>query len=350
MSGSPIHSLLEEAGARYGERDGRRLPLHFGDPSREYGAFKTGAAMFDRSHLARIEHGGSDALDLLHRLSTNDLLDMAHGHSRRTIITTGDARIIDVLTVVRRPSQPLLLLAGSGQAGRVLEWLDRYTFGEDSTPRDVTAETAQVTVAGPKAAEVLSTAARLPEVELAAGAHARVTIAGHPVEVVRTDELAGPTLELIVSSALAAEIWRALAHAGATPAGILAYDAHRVAHGLPGYGIELDDRVNPHEANLLPLVSFTKGCYIGQEVVARLDTYDKVRMRLVGVRSDAPLSYGSTLMSDGHAVGEIRTVAGHGLFEGNAALAYARRGFWDPGTVLDLQGGGKATVCAWPLE
>jgi folate-binding protein YgfZ len=325
-------------------------PRHYGDPDSEYGAFTDGAALVDSSDRTRIEHAGSDALDLLHRLTTNDLLGLEQGKARRTVVTTGDARVIDLLTVVNRPSQPLLLLGGPSTGKRLLEWLDQYTFGEDSAPADVTGSTAQFTIAGPAALRTLADAAKLERVDLAPDSYARLAIAGHQVDLVRTDALGAGTVELIVPAALGADVWRALTHAGATPAGTLAYDALRVARGVPEYGRELDERVNPHEANLVGSVSFTKGCYVGQEVVARLDTYDKVQRRLVGVRSENELTYGTTVLAEGRPAGEVRTVAETGPVAGHAALAYVRRGHWEPGAELELEGGGTARVVAFPLN
>jgi folate-binding protein YgfZ len=139
----------------------------------------------------------------------------------------------------------------------------------------------------------------------------------------------------------------ALVGAGAAPAGALAFDAYRVDHGVPEYGRELGEQVNPHEANLLPFVSFTKGCYVGQEVVARLDTYDKVQRRLVRVRASdiaGPLETGDALIADGGQIGELRTVARAGPAAGRAGLAFLRRRAWTPGSPLSRGDGNTVLV------
>jgi folate-binding protein YgfZ len=307
---------------------------HFGDANAEYHALMEGAGLLDRSSNTRIEHAGSDALDLLHRLSTNDLLELAEGRARGTIVTNGDARIIDVLIVARRPSLPLLLLGGEGRAPAVLGWLDQYTFDEDSTPRDISGETAQFTIVGPRADAVLSKAAGDSGLPVNPWSYGAVAITSHRVEVVRTAPPAVDGYEVIVPASVSTVVRAALLAAGATAAGRLAYDAYRVARGIPEYGRELDERVNPHEANLLPFVSFTKGCYIGQEVVARLDTYDKVQRRLVRVvaSAQAGLEPGDALFADGRQVGEVRTVARAGPTAGRAGLAYLRRGYGEQGS------------------
>jgi folate-binding protein YgfZ len=308
-------------------------PAHYGDPDAEYRALTDGAGLVDRSSKCRIEHAGADALDLLHRLTTNDLLDLANGQARGTIVTNGDARIIDVLTVVRRPSRPLLLLGSEGRAEAVLAWLDQYTFGEDSAPSDISGQTAQFTLIGPRVEAVLRNAAGVP-LSLEPWRYLVAEIAGQRVEVVRTASPAVDGYEVIVPALESPPVKDAFVGAGAAPAGALAFDAYRVDHGVPEYGRELGEQVNPHEANLLPFVSFTKGCYIGQEVVARLDTYDKVQRRLVRVvarNAGSLLETGTSLMVDGQRVGELRTVTRAGPVAGNVALAFVRRGFWEQG-------------------
>lgn len=314
-----------------------------------YAAARSRAAIFDRSGESRIEHRGADALDLLHRLTTNDLLSLGEGQARRTVVTTEDARIVDVLTVVRRAGKPLLLLASEGAAGRVLEWLDKFTFAEDSTPVDITEARSQVTLVGNGVLLVLASAGAGLEPELQAGEYRQITIAGGAVEVVRTNSFGLPTIELVCEPSRKKELVEALVDGGGTTGDQESLNALRVAFGVPGWGSEIDGKVNPHEANLLPLIDFEKGCYIGQEVVARLDTYDKVQRRLVAIRGDSPLTAGQGLLADGRKVGDVRTVATPSIVGGHFALAYVRRNHWTAGTRLSTEGGDTVEVVSLPL-
>lgn len=311
-----------------------------------YQAALGGAAFFDGSHLTRIEHRGADALDLLHRLSTNDLLSLGEGGVRRTVITTAEARIVDVVTVVRRKGRPILLIGSAGAAQRLLEWLDKFTFAEDSEPRDRSSELAQLTLVGPESPRMIASLAGAEDLVLPGGACGE--IAGNLV-VARTDALGIPVIELVSQQASVGDLARELEKSGAVAADRAAWDALRVARGAPEWGSELDERVNPHEANLNGLIDFQKGCYVGQEVVARLDTYDKVQRRLVTVRCDTPLVSGAALAAEGRKVGEVRTVAAPEILDAHVALAFVRRGHWDPGTRLAVAGGGNAAVVSLPL-
>ena len=120
----------------------------------EYDALTKAIGMVDRSHLGRLKVSGADAIDLLDRLSTNKLIDMVVGEIEGTVMTTNKGRIIDLLFVVRRDDH-LLVITGPDTRQRVAEWIDFYTFVEDVVVEDVSEETAMLTVAGRKVAEVL---------------------------------------------------------------------------------------------------------------------------------------------------------------------------------------------------
>ncbi|MBI4307072.1 MAG: folate-binding protein YgfZ [Chloroflexi bacterium] len=307
-------------------------------------ALTSGTAIVDRSSRTRIVHHGKDALDLLHRLSTNDLLGLGEGEARGTIVTNGDGRIIDVMTVVKRPGAPLLLIASPGRAGALLEWIDRYTFEEDSRLEDVSDSTAQLTLIGPESNRML--AALFKDAALPRGQNqwVKADLGGTPSEVLALDYLGLSTLEVIVPSSAARGIRDALVDAGATIASPAAFDFLRVRLGVPEFDADLDEQNNPLEGGLASMVSFTKGCYVGQEVVARLDTYDKVQRRIVKVEADARLEYGADLMDGDRTVGAVKTVSAMPVRDRIEALALVRKGSWAPGTRLTTADGVHVNV------
>ena len=154
--------------------------------------------------------------------------------------------------------------------------------------------------------------------------------------------------DLVLPVDAAAEAWAAAVNAGAVPVGHHALEHARIEAGVPAPGAELNDRVNPLEAGLAEFVSFTKGCYVGQEVIARLDTYDKVQRRLV--RLDAPegTAPGESLTSGTRTAGWVTSVSGLPENGRSAALGYVRKAFIEPGTVLSA-GVGEVTVVDVPL-
>ncbi|MCH7738534.1 MAG: aminomethyl transferase family protein [Chloroflexi bacterium] len=330
--------------------DGVNIPLRFGEIADEYAAFRVGAALVDRSHLGRLEQSGADAIDLLHRLSTADIESLAEGEARRTILASERGRILDVFTVVRRPGQPLLLLTSGVFKTLFLEKIDFYTITEDSRLEDVSARTAQLALAGPRSITVISQLAGASVASLPAGRHADVVIAGVRVLVIAAFEGTNTSFDLIMDADSAADVWNAAASSGAIPAGRAAAEAYRVEIGVPTAGREITEKVNPLEANLLKLIDFDKGCYIGQEVIARLDTYDKVQRKLVGLQAAGGLFEGDLLYVDGREIGWTATVAESPAFDGLIALGYVRNEHAREGRQVVTEAGLEVRVCDLPMD
>ena len=278
---TPLHAAQAKAGAVFASFDGWYLPRAFGDWSREHAAAREGAAVVDRSNFGRLRITGADGLDLLNRLSTNNLIDLGPGEGASTVLTTNKGRIIDLLLVARLGGE-LLVVTSPGAAEKVVEWIDLYTFGEDIAVQDVTEETALLSVVGPSAGDLLGPGVR----SLGLYGACEIDIEGVLVRAVRTDAFGTTGYYILAPASQAEEAWDALARMGAVPMGEDAAETLRVEQGVPRYGRELGEEFNPLEAELLSSISFDKGCYIGQEVVVRLNTYDKVQKRLVGVALD----------------------------------------------------------------
>ena len=267
----------------------------------EYASATEGVGLADRSHLGRLRMSGADALDLLNRLSTNNLDDIAIGDLQGTVLTTNKGRIIDLLYVLRQDDH-LLVFTGPETRQRVAEWIDFYTFIEDVVVEDVTEETAMLSVVGRAAASTLPQLADMPLYS-----SAPLTIHGVDVVALRTDFAGVDGYDLIAPVEQAAALWDALTAMGAAPVGSQALELVRISNGIVGYSSELGEDYNPIEAGLMDFISFNKGCYIGQEVVARLNTYDKVQKHLVKLSwdgGDAP-ELPADLLHDGRKVGTL---------------------------------------------
>lgn len=304
----------------------------------EYDALTKAVALLDRSDVGRLSLTGEDALDLIDRLSTNALQDLEPGQGAHTVLTSNKGRIVDVLFVLQE-ADSLLVLTGPGNQDKVSEWIDFYTIIEDVATRDVTGETTMLSLAGPDAQStvraLLGTQSQPPEIHEAVSA----VIGGVLAKIIRTDFIGAPAYDLVVGKTDGPQLRDALQETGAEPVGPDAVEALRVELGVPAFGKELGEAYNPLEAGLLPLISFTKGCYIGQEVVARLNTYDKVKKRLVGLRwnADSPPEAGSPLLLDGKQAGVMTTAAKSPRFEGEIGLGYVKKALATPGTRLDLE-------------
>jgi folate-binding protein YgfZ len=315
----------------------------------EYHALTQGVALVDRSRVGRLRVSGEDAVDLLERLSTNALTELQAGDGAATVLTSNKGRILDLLLVLRRDDH-LLLLTGAENQGKVAEWIDFYAIVEDVAVRDATDETAMVTVTGPGSPLLVEQVTGQRTSEMGLYESRSATLDGVEVLVVRTDVIGLPGYDLVMPADGRSQVVDALLGASHDPApaevGTETFEAARVERGVPAFGHELTEDFNPLEAGLIDIISFTKGCYVGQEVVARLNTYKKVQKRLVGMRWDgeAGLEAGAKLTLDGKQVGVVTSVAtsprtGRGVGLGYVRLAHAREG-----VVLAGGSGGRETA------
>ena len=252
----------------------------------------------DLTGFTRLRASGPDLLGLLHRLSTQDLKDLPVGSGAPTVLTSPKGRIVERLFVHRAAENDVWLCAGPGAAERVLAHLRKYTFAERTELEDVTATTAQIAALGgsipglPDPGPWGVAGAKLGGVDVVVLGQDGFTSQGRSVVCAAADRAAidalGPTID-----ADALEAWR-------------------VRLGFPASGRELTEDWNPLEAGLRDHVSFTKGCYVGQEVVARLNTYDKVSRRLVTFElpPGAPVpSPGADVLHAGVRVGAVTSAA-----------------------------------------
>ena len=336
-------SSLQTGATVFVERHGYQLPGVYSDFASEYEAATTAVGVHDASYMGRLKATGEDGLDLLNRLSTNKVVDLAAGEGAVTVLTTDRGRIIDVLGVVNQGDH-VLLLTSPGRQQAVIDWLDKYTIMEDLTVEDVTSETAMLALVGPDSGKLLG-------LQSSWGSQDSLTI--QPVHLGGFDALAVkqplgvlPRYWLIAGPDAAGGLWLHLTERGAVPVGATAMDAVRVNFGVPEYGPELGEPYNPLEAGLIGSVDFAKGCYIGQEVIARLDTYKKVQKYLVSLRfaADASVSPGDALLQDGQPAGTITSVApapSDGILKG---LGYVKAAMATLGARLDVEGAEKGSA------
>ena len=297
--------------------------------------------------LGCLKATGEDALDLLNRLSTNKVDHLQPGHWAPTVLTSDRGRIVDLISVVHA-GDFVYLLTSPGQEQPVIEYLDKYTIMEDLEVEDVSASVAIIALAGAGAeAELVlesPDAERLPGMQYPAPV---VSVGGHDAIAVSRPVGTLPCCLLIAPSDDSAWVVAALAEAGAVEADAEAWEALRIASGAPAFGSEMGEPYNPLEAGLIGAIDFTKGCYIGQEVIARLDSYHRVQKYLSVLRfsEGADVSEGAELYHEGRPAGTVTSLyrAPGGELRG---LGFVRTAAATPGQTLDLQAPatGTATV------
>ena len=293
----------------------------------QYRAAREDAVLADRSDLGRLLIEGADALDLLHRLTTNDLLSLQPGEGTATAFVTAKGRLIDLVTFHRLEDR-LLCLTSPGRSGAVAQHIDRFTFREAVRVADASRSHGTLAIYGPRARE---RAARLfGSAPAGRPLHHPVVVemAGTRAVLARSFPLGGDgyhlTAEAAVLPALRAAIL--LGCGGLTEAEAECVEVLRIEAGLPAAGRELTEDYNPWEARLDDAISLTKGCYVGQEVIARLHTYKKVSKYLVRLRVTGGVpSPGARLERDGGAsIGTLTSASAVPGEDRVIALGYVR--------------------------
>jgi folate-binding protein YgfZ len=258
----------------------------------------------------------------LHNQSTNDFQRLKPGQGCDTVFVTSTARTIDLATAYVM-EDAVLLLVSPNRRQQLIEWLDRYLFPMDRVElKDVSSESATFSLIGPESDALLKKLGVEIPIGEAYASHQQLTLDELAVRVAVGSGLALPGYTLIVPADDAAKLWQTLTAAGAIPIGDRIWEQLRVEQGRPMPERELTEDYNPLEAGLWQTISFSKGCYIGQETIARLNTYKGVKQQLWGVRLGAPVQPGSVVTVEGEKVGKLTsfTETERGLF----GLAYIR--------------------------
>ena len=256
----------------------------------------------DCSDLGRILATGPDLLALLHRLSTGDVKTLAPGEGRETVITNAKGRIVERLFVHNLGNDGILLVSGPGTAARVVAHLKKFTFAENTGLTDITESTFAAVLLGPRYAEC-ARALGIPE--LAPFGATALVVAETKVHVARTNGFDAEGVLVIGPRDADRKVFGALGGPTLDAHGL---ESWRIQKGLPASGHELTEDYNPLEAGLREAISFTKGCYVGQEVVARLNTYNKVSRALVRLEfaSGSPTpAVGASVLVGGIVAGAI---------------------------------------------
>ena len=276
-------------------------------------------------------------------------MDLPNGSGAHTVLTSNKGRIVDVTFVLRQPDH-LLLLTGDGNETRVAEWIDFYTIIEDTEVEDVTAGTSAVSLIGPGAPSLLASLAGQDAAPAQNEDAAEVVVGGVQATAIRRDLGAIPAFDLLASGGDGQGLRDAATGAGACPVRLDALELARIQEGVPAFGAELSESYNPLEAGLQQMVSYTKGCYIGQEVIARLTTYDKVQKRLVRLSwpPGSEVSAGAKLVLDGKQAGIVTSAVSDPRTGNGAGLGYVRKALAESGTQLTSVGGTQVDVASAP--
>jgi tRNA-modifying protein YgfZ len=320
----------------------------------EYRALTETCGLVDRSQRGKLALTGTGAVEFLNGQVTNELADLYNGEGRYAAFLTHKGKMLGdlrILTVGEDPDgTPTELLLDTERVAlqALFDMIRRFKVGYDVELHKRTLEQGLLSLIGPDSQLVAATAASIEPGAIPAPEHAHILaeIAGHPARLIAT-EAAG--IDVLCASEHCEAVREALIRAGALPASEGAAEIVRIEQGRPRYGLDMDDATIPQEAGLNErAVSFTKGCYVGQETVARLYYRGRPNRHLRGLRLSAPATPGEELRLGERVVGHLSSVALSPTL-GPIALALLRREA-EPGATVSVGAlGTDATVVELPF-
>jgi folate-binding protein YgfZ len=345
-----LMELHRAAGARLREEPAGVLT--YGDVPAEYAAATKCCAAFDATDLGRIDVRGADAVDFLQRITANDVRALAVGRSQRNLLLSSKGKVIFDFDLFRgEDAQRIAVRADRAQP--LADALEMYHFSEKVAFELANDATAPIELAGPRSADVVRAVSGLAELPGDRG-WIRATFAGGPLTVAALPVAGSHGWRLDAGPKNARALWQALARSGARPAGVIVYDILRVEAAAAAWGADIDENVYPQEARLESAFSLTKGCYTGQEVIAKIDTYGGLNKRLVALRvsHDDPIARGTRLLrldeGEWRDLGVVTSWAYSFVLDTGLVLGFVKRRHQAIGNAFRV-GEGPATATIVPI-
>lgn len=324
----------------------------FGDPRREFAALRGGCGVYDLGFRAKISLTGADRVRWLNGMITNNIRDLAANRGVYGFLLNPQGHILGDLYAYNL-GDSITVDTDLLQREKILATFDHYIIMDDVEVKDLSSDLTAIAVGGPKSREILR-AAKIDFSELQ-------PLQVHTVQCdcdcgcmsctfVRADDPVIESYEIWIAPAQVKSLWDSLVRAGAVPVGSEAVEMHRVAAGIPRYGVDIRERDLPQETDQVRALNFSKGCYVGQEIVERIRSRGAVHRKFSGFVADAAVSRGVKVISGDKEVGEITSVTAVPTSDGekNIALGYVRREL-APGRDVSI-GSAHAKVVSLPFS
>jgi folate-binding protein YgfZ len=355
---SPLDAAHRRSRARMRERDGCLVPAHYGDARAEYEAVRRGdgAGLFDLSSRGRVEVAGGEAVQFLNGMVTNDVARLEDGAWMQAAFPNPQGRLVASARILRHDDVFLIDTEAATHAA-LLKTLERFVLAGDFRVRDLTAEeplvsTALLSLQGARSREIIGAALgeKAARVERGRSAIASAGWGYQPLIIIRATHTAEDGFDIFVSASAAPSVWQSLVDAGARPAGSDALEVLRVEAGVPRYGVDSGEaNVVTEVLDEAEAVSYTKGCYVGQEIIARIHWRGHVAKRLAGLVFDRdaepPADARIKSCAEDREVGRITSTVFSPRLRRQVALGLVKYDHLAPGTEVKIFDGG-AEVCA----
>src|SRR3954449_7976397 len=341
------------AGASVGGYRGATTVARFGDLETELAALRAGCGVYDLGFRAKLSLTGGDRVRWLNGMVTNNIRDLATGHGVYALLLNPQGKILGDLYAYNR-GESIVVDTDRSQLEKILATFDHYIIMDDVEVSNASEQLTAVGIAGPKAREVLAASGiQIPETNPLQILEAQCTRDCECVRctAVRGEDARHENYELWLATGDARKAWDALVAQGATPVGSEALELHRIVSGVPLYGVDIRERDLPQETDQDRALNFSKGCYVGQEIVERIRSRGAVHRKFSGFVADGPVAPASKVIVAEKEVGEITSATSVRIAGGehHLALGYIRREAGAPGREV-LIGGIRAAVVSMPLS
>ncbi len=348
-----LRDMHLRSGAVMFERDGWLTPSTYGDELLEYASVRErGAGLIDLSTRGRLLVTGSEAVPFLNGLITNDMKTLEQNRWMPAVFPNVQGRLIASVRISRLADddkgKPIFLIdTEAATHERVLQTIQKFTLAGDFHVTDLTAETAHLSVQGKQAAAIVWASLGVDVAALSDAAVTRIDETANDVTmtwdgiIIASSHTGAQGFDLILNATRAVEAWNKFVAAGARPVGHDAWETLRVEAGVPRYGQDMDDTTVVTETNLDEAVSYTKGCYVGQEIIARIKYRGHVAKKLRGLLFDGPIKLEAPaviISSDDKEIGRVTSTTISPHLGRRIALGYLKYEYSSSGTEVKLNG------------
>jgi folate-binding protein YgfZ len=325
----PAYEWHQKKGAAFQDYFGCEVPSHYGNYEEEYKQLRGGSAIRDVSFFGKIKVTGKDRQRFLQGMLTNDVKSLEAGKGAFALFLDVKGHIHADMKVYAF-SDHLLLVLQHYLVQNLMAGLDRYIMSEDVRMQDVTPEYGMIQILGPDASLLLESRGMhtIPEVYYS---HSMINIAGVETPLIRLP--AGFALLVPNPGQESARVLEAL---NGSMLGGRAFETYRIESGIPLMHRDMDESNFPQECGLHAALNFEKGCYLGQETMARIDAQGHVNRHLVGILSSASVTSGDRIFKEGKEVGKITSTTHSLLLQQPLSLGFIRREFAKEGETVEV--------------
>ena len=340
MLKTALYDRLRAMGARMEEYSGAETASAFGDIASEFRELNSGCALYDLGWRAKVEITGGDRVRWLNGMVTNNVKDLPVNRGNYSFVLNPQGRILGDLYTYNRGDW-LLVDTERSQLESLLKLFEHYIIMDDVEVSDKSDSLAAIGIQGPRAGAALARAG-IDDPGLEPMQLGDLTFRGTKIALTRMASPEFPTYEIWAPATATPEVWDSLIQAGAAPVGTEALEKFRVMIGFPKYGTDIRARDLPQETDQQHALNFTKGCYVGQEIVERIRSRGSVHRKFQGFVLEGELpSRGTKLEAHGKEVGELTSINRIPTSNGDrsVALGYIRREALEGGAKITYPGG-----------